>query len=426
MRLNTLLNLCGTASASAAYHYIPVEFDYGANSRVTANFTFGTAPDAEPVKVVMDSGSANFWVFSMLTFSSNRLTRCKLWAPNAIVHWGSQYLGVEGPCNETVPISYDPSTSPTSTQTNESSSYAYAGNAKIVQGAFYANDTLTSTGGSIPDVQFALENYGLFRQLDDGTCRQIEYDQAILGLSPFTNTTAGPSFRQSLFDAGQIASKTMVMWFNAHLGALGRLTGGVLFGAIDMSKFMGDLVRVSNVVSEYEIGIYVNKPTLEVGGVVFDLDEDTTCLVDSGAHADYLPFDYTTNTSSVFFASTGLVDYNGVVAFNGTCESIPQSLNLTYTFAGVDSSQSVSIDVPLRNYARGLNYTGVGTEGLCLLNLEIGGCMFGAPFLSGAMLALDDSDNSVGLAQGGVSQEGSGVDESALKIIGAGQSWDTV
>lgn len=218
----------------------------------------------------------------------------------------------------------------------------------------------------------------------------------------------------------------MVMWFNAHLGALGRLTGGVLLGAIDTSKFTGELVRVPNVVTEYEIGIYVNKPTLEVGGVVFDLDEDTTCLVDSGAHADYLPFDYATNTSSVFFSSTGLVDYNGVVAFNGSCESIPQDLNLTYTFVGANSSQSVSIDVPLRNYARGLNYTGDGTEGLCLLNLEIGGCMFGAPFLSGAVLALDDSDNSVALAQGGVSQEGSGVDESTLKIIEAGQSWDTV
>lgn len=77
MRILTLLTYFEIASASAGYHYIPVEFDYGANSRVTANFTFGTAADAEPVKVVMDSGSANFWVSSMLPFPSNALTGTK-------------------------------------------------------------------------------------------------------------------------------------------------------------------------------------------------------------------------------------------------------------------------------------------------------------------------------------------------------------
>jgi hypothetical protein len=44
------------------YHYMPVDYDYGYDSRVTANLTFGSASDAEPVQVVMDSGSANFWV----------------------------------------------------------------------------------------------------------------------------------------------------------------------------------------------------------------------------------------------------------------------------------------------------------------------------------------------------------------------------
>jgi hypothetical protein len=120
------------------------------------------------------------------------------------------------------------------------------------------------------------------------------------------------------------------------------------------------------------------------------------------------------------------VDYNGVVAYNGSCESIPQDFNLTYTFAGTSAGKSVSIDVPLRNYARGLNYSAPDAQGLCLLNLETGGCMFGAPFLSAAVLALDDADGAIALAQGGVSEEGSGVDESALKVIGQGQSWDSV
>lgn len=62
----TTLILCSVGGAlsaeNALYHYMPVEFEYGADSRVTANLTFGTADSAEPVKVVMDSGSANFWV----------------------------------------------------------------------------------------------------------------------------------------------------------------------------------------------------------------------------------------------------------------------------------------------------------------------------------------------------------------------------
>ena len=46
---------------NAGYYYMPVEFDYGADSRVTAQFTFGSTED-EPIQVVMDTGSANFWV----------------------------------------------------------------------------------------------------------------------------------------------------------------------------------------------------------------------------------------------------------------------------------------------------------------------------------------------------------------------------
>jgi len=59
------------------YHYMPVDYDYGYDSRVTANLTFGSAPDAEPVRVVMDSGSANFWVsgFSLLAVPITSLTK---------------------------------------------------------------------------------------------------------------------------------------------------------------------------------------------------------------------------------------------------------------------------------------------------------------------------------------------------------------
>jgi hypothetical protein len=309
---------------------------------------------------------------------------------------------------------------------NHSSSYAYAGNAKIVRGAEYSNDTLTVVGGSgaIPNVQYALEDYGLFRILDNGSCSGLEYDKAILGLSPYTNTTTGPSFRQNLYDAGQVASKVMVMWFNKHVGALGKLTGGVLFGAIDTSKFTGPLVRLPSVIAENQVGVYVPKPNITVNGVTIVPDQDTTCLVDSGAHGDSLPFDYFGTEQNRFYNASGLIDYNGVVAYNGTCDSIPADLKITYIFPGVDASQEVSIDVLVRNYARGF-VTPADAGNVCLLSLETGGCTFGAPFLSGAFMALDDEDNSIALAQGGIS-EGSGIDAASLKKIGQGESFDTV
>lgn len=47
---------------SDTYHYMPIEYDYGFDSRVTTNITFGTVADTLPIKVVVDSGSSAFWV----------------------------------------------------------------------------------------------------------------------------------------------------------------------------------------------------------------------------------------------------------------------------------------------------------------------------------------------------------------------------
>ena len=51
----------------ASYHYMAIDYDYGYDSRVTANLTFGTEPNAPSIQTVMDTGSANFWVFFHIT-----------------------------------------------------------------------------------------------------------------------------------------------------------------------------------------------------------------------------------------------------------------------------------------------------------------------------------------------------------------------
>lgn len=430
MRSSTisLLSLAGTtsalalkrqdnATAASPYYYFPVDFAYGVNSRFTSNLTFGTESDPVPVQVVLDTGSANFWT----------------WQPNANVSWGSPYLGVIGPCSEIVPTGYDPSASSTAVLVNRTTAYAYAGNAKLVSGKVVANDTVEAVGGTgaFPNVQFALEDYALIRQLDDGSCRGVEYDKGIMGLAPsIVNDVIapGPLFRKEMHAAGALASEVMFFWMDKFTGALGQtLTGGLLFSAVDSSKYSGDLVRVPSTQDAGSVGVYVPKPNVTFNGHTVTPDSNVTCLVDSGAHADTLPFAYDGTALAQFYNQSGglLVDHSGIVSYNGTCDSIPSSLNITYTFPAVTDGETISIDIPLRNFARGYNFS--GTEGLCLLNLEdSASCVLGATFLTGAVLALDDADGSVALAQGGVSEQGAGVDEASLTILTKGQSYDSV
>jgi hypothetical protein len=367
----------------------------------------------------------------------------QIWQQGALVHWGSPYLFDPGPCNLTVPntLTYNPTLSPTSSTQNTSSEYVYAGNSKIVQGSLYSNDTLTfspfnsTASNSVPNVQLALENSAILRLNSNGTCTPPPtYDKGIIGLSPYinANVTQGPSFRQNLANSGQLLSNTMITWFSSPPSTLSTLSGGLLLSAIDTSKFIPPLVRVPNVVQTGQVGYYLPPPTISFNNQTFIPDANTTCLLDSGTHADYLPFSYAGNVSGQFYNGSGgmLVDENGVVAYNGSCSSIPHALNLTYTFAGYNSNQTININVPLRNYARGATLDGTeegGDEGsgICLLNLEIGGCTFGAPFYSGAMVAVDDERGVLALAQGGVSQE-AGVNPASLKLFGKGETFDYV
>lgn len=65
-------------SQDAPYVQFPIEFLYGADSRVTTNITFGTSNDTHPITVVMDTGSANAWVIALLCLSSIQLTSTDL------------------------------------------------------------------------------------------------------------------------------------------------------------------------------------------------------------------------------------------------------------------------------------------------------------------------------------------------------------
>lgn len=83
-QLISVASLLGASSAlavakrdTASYYYVPVEFAYGGDSRVTANLTYGSAANATAVKTVMDTGSADFWVRILIQYTFPLLTRSR-------------------------------------------------------------------------------------------------------------------------------------------------------------------------------------------------------------------------------------------------------------------------------------------------------------------------------------------------------------
>ncbi|KAF2788036.1 hypothetical protein K505DRAFT_329241 [Melanomma pulvis-pyrius CBS 109.77] len=210
------------------------------------------------------------------------------------------------------------------------------------------------------------------------------------------------------------------MWFDAPPAASnGTFTGMALFGGIDTSKYSGDLVKVVNRAQSGQVGYYIAQPRVSVGGI--SLSDNTTdataaCQLDSGTHDDEISIG--SGKEQAFFNATGItLSPSGYVAWPGTCDSIPANRTIDLTFPGVTPSESVTVKVPIRSYAR-LQFTGSGADaGFCTLSLstnEYGGCMLGAPFSTAAFFAADDERGEVALAQGGVSMAKGGVDQGAV------------
>jgi hypothetical protein len=74
---------------------------------------------------------------------------------------------------------------------------------------------------------------------------------------------------------------------------------------------------------------------------------------------------------------------------------------------------SVSIKVMLRSYVRGQDPLD-DAIGWCTLQLYLGGCNLGVPFMKDTFFAVDDDSVEMALAQGGISTPGSGVDQASV------------
>ncbi|PYI08301.1 acid protease [Aspergillus sclerotiicarbonarius CBS 121057] len=396
------------AAASLPIAYFPLNYYNGPEHKISTNLVI----DKTTIEIVYDLGSDTFWTFG----------------PNSTENWGCTSLFCPGPCNASVTDFYNWPESSTASKPDPAEFFAsYGAFTKFVSGDMTINDTFafTSVAGqssSIPNVEIAVVDYMQQRLGDDGTCDSGSYDHGILGVAPYQHSaswnTSGPNVRHDLLQQGTIAAPVHCMWFDqAPTDVHGTYTGGAIMGGLDLSKFSGDLVEVPSEPADpsqpetASVGYYVPPPTISVNGtVVSDVAAalGSPCQIDSGTSMDSLPI----SNQTAFQLVTGTVTTpDGTLVWPGSCTSIPADLYLDMEFQGKNSSQSVTVQVPLRNYARD-GYT-VGSE-YCALSFTLGGCMLASPFSTAAFFAADDDKGTIALAQGGVSKRGSGVDYSQV------------
>ncbi|KAH7156075.1 aspartic peptidase domain-containing protein [Dactylonectria macrodidyma] len=389
---------------------IPISYSYGGYPRVQADIKWGT-PGQSPIPTIFDTGSPGFWVFG----------------PKSIINDGSSAHYVQGPCNKTVKTFYN---WPKSTSHSKGGAikpqggtlgYAYGGNGKLVSAPAIINDTFAFSNPHFPKLinnQVGLANYVQVAQLDDG-CKipESDFDHSILGLAPLTKGFSGPSFRDDLRRTGKTKSSSFSMWFDRQPKSIkSPFSGAAVFGAVpSKAKYTGELVRIKqNYPTDLYVGYYSALPGLTVTSirkpgkpVKIGLADSSVkrCLLDSGTGEDRLPF-----SSKELIKATGLIELENplVLAWNGTCESIPRTASLNFTFVGATAGKKVTVAVPIRSYARGEydEYPGYDASKYCALSLsadEYGSCTFGAPFFTAVYAVFHDDKKQIALAQGGVS-----------------------
>lgn len=369
--------------SSDGYAAIPLTWKYGGLPKITADIVWGTPGQNSSVETVFDTGSDGFWVAG----------------PDNLAFYGSRYKGDRGPCNETLTPFYDWTVSTTHTPAVDSViSYAYAGNAHIVKTFYTMNDTIgfaQTTYPKLPNRRVAVSNETLLATGDDTTCAGYSTDHSILGMGP------GSDLRRDLLDDGLVSSNTLSTWFDrAPEDLKGTYSGTALVGALPpSSKYSGSLVTVE---SDWTEGnYYATTPAFKTAPLnntgattVIPLEfTPTTCLLDSGSPNLELPI----STEIANITGLTLVPFTSILAYEGSCESIPASATLDFDF------QNVTISLPYRNLVRG--YLDGVEPGYCVLSAFLGetGCTLGAPFFSAAVVVLDDAKKEISLAQGGIS-----------------------
>lgn len=153
---------------------------YGEDQKISTDLVIPGSD--KTMNICFDQGSEDFWVLE----------------PGAKFNWGSERLGLPGPCNVTASPSYDYSASSDATTPVPAQYFqGYGGLSKIVLGDATFQDTMTFTSvagqrSTIKGIPSALVNFVTVRVPDrSGQCEltdDLTYDAGILGTAPYQNS----------------------------------------------------------------------------------------------------------------------------------------------------------------------------------------------------------------------------------------------
>ncbi|KAF7877265.1 hypothetical protein EAF04_000948 [Stromatinia cepivora] len=294
-------------------------------------------------------------------------------------------------------------------------------------------DGSKSKGSYIAD-NFTLGN-ATIKSLQMGLASTTDIRTGTLGLGYSVNVAANniyPNIIDEFVSQKLISTRA----YSLYLDSADSATGSILFGAIDTSKFIGELTGIDIVPQPYWNGsILYSLFAIELVGLgITDQEGKTTnftsspqaVLLDSGASVITLPPDL---TSVIFKYFNAYDDTNSTGNVYLPCSLLNTSSDLTMNYLFSSSSTSATIKIPLSELVFPLSnpiYTpwpNVTMPDLpfsgdvCAFGIQTGvsGYYFlGDTFLRSAYVVYDLEHNQIGIAQANFDSNGS--DENIVEL----------
>ncbi|KAL8853765.1 MAG: hypothetical protein Q9221_001408 [Calogaya cf. arnoldii] len=336
------------------------------------NISVGTPP--QQLRVILDTGSSDLWIAS---------------AVSDLCRWNAFVCEAYGG-------SYDPRQSSSMEDLQQAFEIGYL-DFNGVEGTFI-NETLEIFGMSMDDVQMGLATSGSKAEGVLG----IGFDQGEFGLN--LNMPVYPNLVSQLVLNGYINSRAYSIWLDDYNAT----SGNLLFGAVDSTKYIGDL-QVLPMVDAIN-GLDTPGPTLQMTSLTFEdapgtgsldlapKDMNIRVILDTGSTFSYLP----KSLVDAMYAAAGVVvgEYGYPLA---SCNLTTATQSFIFGFGGPDGSK---IKVPISefifpNFSEGMVFPD-GTPA-CVFGLEVyknpGTMILGDTFLRSAYVVFDLDNKQIGLAQ---------------------------
>ena len=341
------------------------------NDVMSYEITVSIGSPAQTVVLQLDTGSSDLWVLSPGACSSDGCTcpseGCTYYDPNNSDS-AQEYTDDSGN-----PISFD---------------FEYGSGSSS---GYYWNDDITVAGvglsGAIVAVASSSTNEG----------------RGILGVGLETGESSDfpenphPGVLEMLSAAGYISSNSYSLWLDSTSSSAGE----IIFGAVDSSKYTGDLVTLPIVPSPDGMArLTVEWSYFSVtvnGNQEYEADDSGSngpaTLLDSGTSLAYIPSDIFSGVAQVF----GLTqDASGT--YIGSCDISTWDATLNFGFGDSGNGPEVLINVPASEIMRGSD------DGGCVFGFQPSSSssdpsILGDTFLTSAYVYYDLDASTISLAQ---------------------------